>query len=105
MMGPPKKARSKSWSKIVTVRGIIIPVAWDEDGSVTALGLSSKDEKLYLLANNPHQEKLYDCLQTEVEICGVLKDEGSSKALILKGFRQVSGSPRGTFLRAVGDDS
>jgi len=104
MMGSAKKARSKSLNKIVTVRGIIIPAAWDEDGRVTALGLSSKDEKHYLLENDSIQEKLHDCLQKEVEICGVLKGEGDQKTLILKGFRPISGFPREPVLRAVGED-
>ena len=104
MIGPPKKARSRSCNKIVTVRGIIIPAAWDEDGRITALGLSSKDEKHYLLENDSNQEKLYDCLQKEVEICGVLKGEGEKRTLILKGFRPISGFPREPVLTAVGED-
>jgi hypothetical protein len=104
MIGPPKRARSKSCAKIITVRGIILPAAWDEDGRVTALGLSSKDESHYWLENDLYQKKLFDCLQKEVEICGILKDEGSKKTLMIKGFRQISGVPRGPLLRAVGDE-
>ena len=104
MIGPSKKARFKSCNKIVTVRGIIIPAAWDEHGRVTALGLSSKDEEHYLLENDPNQGKLYDCLQKEVEICGVLKGEGDRKTLIPKGFWPITGFPRSPSLRAVGED-
>jgi hypothetical protein len=104
MIGPPKKARSKNFNKIVTVRGIIIPAAWDEDGNVTALGLSSKDEKHYLLENAPNLEKLYECLQKEVEVCGVLKGEGDKSTIVPKGFRQIAGFSREPFLRAVGED-
>jgi hypothetical protein len=104
MMEPPKKARSKRLNKIVTVRGIIIPAAWDEDGKVMALGLSSKDEKHYLLENAPHQGKLYECLQKEVEVCGFLKGEGDKSTIVLKGFRQIAGFSREPVLRAVGED-
>jgi hypothetical protein len=104
MIGPSKKARSKSLNKVVVVRGIILPAAWDEDGRVIALVLSSKDEKHYFLENDPNQGKLYDCLQKEVEICGVLKGEGDRRTLIPIGFRPISGFPRSPSLRAVGED-
>ena len=68
---------------IITIRGIIIPIDWDEKGNVAAIAVSTHDEKEYLICGQEKGEELRAHIREEVEISGVLKKEKEKKTIIV----------------------
>lgn len=56
----------------VTVRGIVVPLMWAEDGSITAVGISSFDESDFLLSTSGNLNQWVPLLRKEVEIVGII---------------------------------
>jgi hypothetical protein len=89
MTGIQKKVKPKSSNKLVKIRGILLPMDWDENGKVTAIGLASTDEKEYLIQNNKRREKLLESMRKEIEISGLIKEQAGRKTILLKRYRQI----------------
>ena len=53
-----------------SVRGVVIPTAWDAQGRVVAAGLSADDEQEYLLEQGPLASELLAKVRQEVEVRG-----------------------------------
>lgn len=52
------------------LKGVIIPVDWDEKGAVKAIGISTHDEEEFLISNDSTGKDLLNYLQSPVEITG-----------------------------------
>lgn len=61
---------------LVTVRGIVIPLVWAEDGSVTTVGISGIDEQDFIIRSDPGLGPWLLLLRREVEVRGVLSAQG-----------------------------
>jgi hypothetical protein len=77
--------------KIITIRGIVIPVDWDEKGKVTAAALSAHNEEEYSIDQDYKGEELLHHIQKEVEVIGVVRKNNRKKIIavqkyILKSF-------------------
>jgi hypothetical protein len=62
-------------SGLVTIKGVVVPVAWDRDGTVTALALATVDEEEFLLADNEAGRELRRWMHQAVEVRGVISQE------------------------------
>ena len=89
MTADSKKGKPERSNKLVKIRGILIPMDWDGNGRVTAIGLSSRDEKEYWIENNDGQEKLLEIIQKEVEVSGLLHEQAGRSKILLKGYRKI----------------
>jgi hypothetical protein len=80
----------------VTVRGILIASAWDEQGRITAVSLSTKGEDEYLL-DLEDDPTLFDMVRTEVEVQGIIEKGGKSKKILVRKYRLIrnTGTPLG----------
>ncbi len=67
--------RLKVCDKLITIRGIVIPVAWDEKGKVVAAALSTHTEDEYLIDPDYKGKELLHHIQEEVEVSGVVREE------------------------------
>ena len=65
---------------------------WDEQGEVTLLGLSGRDEKIYRLVGKENQRELLQLIRKEVEIRGVVKEQATRPTVIVSEFVQMGGS-------------
>jgi hypothetical protein len=83
------KQKSKRKDKLISLRGIILPIDWDKDGNVIALGLSGTDEKEYQIEVKAKKQELLGLLQKEVEVTGLLKEEAGTRTILLKRYRQI----------------
>ena len=65
-------------SILTTVRGLVIPVDWDEKGNVTATAISTHLEEEFLVDQNAWGEALLAFLRQRVKVSGsvVLKADG-----------------------------
>jgi len=81
--------KSKKSNQLITVRGILLPVDWDEDGHVIALGLSGTDEKEYQIEIRNKKAELLALLQKEVEVTGRLRERSGNSVIVLKNYTLV----------------
>ena len=70
--------KNKDASILTTVRGLVIPVDWDEKGNVTATAISTHLEEEFLVDQNAWGEALLAFLRQRVKVSGsvVLKEDG-----------------------------
>ncbi|MGD9041741.1 MAG: hypothetical protein PVH82_19020 [Desulfobacteraceae bacterium] len=72
--------------KLITIRGLIMPVNWDERGNVTAIATSTFDEEEYLLDYNKKIDRLFPLIRKEVEVTGYVRVENEKKVMTVKKF-------------------
>lgn len=75
---------------LVTVRGIVIPLTWTEDGTVTGVGISGFDERDFSISSSSELGQWLSLLRKEVEIIGVVTGTQSGpKAIKVSEFRVI----------------
>jgi hypothetical protein len=74
----------------VSIKGIIIPVAWDAEGNVTKAAISAFNEEEYLIEENGEGKRLLSLMQKVVEVSGVMRREAGNKVLRVEKFQQSS---------------
>jgi len=70
----------------LTIKGIVIPVDWDEKGKVVAAAISTHDEDEYLIDNDYKGEELLHFVQEEVEVSGVAKENKDKKIIAVQKY-------------------
>ena len=63
------------------VKGVIIPMDWDEHGNVVALAISSNDEKEYMVDKKGKGKELLSLIRKEVEVRGVITEADQKKII------------------------
>ena len=76
----------KGGEGITTIKGIIIPTDWDEKGKVVAAALSTHTEDEYFIDNDLKGKELLHCIQKEVEVSGVTKENQGKKTIKVKKY-------------------
>jgi len=77
---------SKESEKYITIRGIVIPVDWDEKGNVITVALSTHTEDEYLIDNDYKGKELLHCIQEEVEASGVARKTQDKKIITVQNY-------------------
>ena len=72
--------------KPLTIKGIVIPVDWDEEGKVVAAAISTHNEDEYLIDNDYKGEELLHFVQEEVEVSGVAKENKDKKIIAVQKY-------------------
>jgi hypothetical protein len=67
-----------------TLRGVIIPVDWDENGSVKAIAISTHDEEEYLIYKDSKGKELFPFLQSFLELSGNITEVAGLKIIKVK---------------------
>jgi hypothetical protein len=77
---------NKDASTLTTLRGLVIPVDWDDKGNVTATAISTHLEEEYLVDQNAWGEALLAFLRQRVKVSGsiVLKEAGKKVITVKK---------------------
>ncbi len=77
---------SKDISSLTTVRGLVIPVDWDDKGNVTATAISTHLEEEYLVDQDAWGEALLAFLRQRVKVSGsvALKKDGKKVITVKK---------------------
>lgn len=82
---PRKKQKGERVSKkLVTLRGVVIPVDWDSEGKVIATAISTHHEDEYLIIEGENTGVINSLLNEEVEITGWSKKKGGKKMVKVK---------------------
>ena len=75
-------------TETITIRGIVIPVAWNEKGDVISVAIVTYNEEKYLVENNVKGQQLFSLLRKRVVIDGGLVIRDKIKAIEINNFRE-----------------
>jgi hypothetical protein len=65
-----------SVGEAVVIRGLVIPSAWDDKGSVVGVSIATFDENQYFVDGDEILNQLLEQLRQEVSLSGVVKRTG-----------------------------
>jgi hypothetical protein len=77
----------KAGPHLVTIRGIVVPADWDEKGKIVAVAVSTYDEVEYFIENHEKEKVLKTVIREEVEVRGIVKEEGKKLIMKVKDYR------------------
>jgi len=77
---------TKGPSKVTKIRGVVIPTAWDNQGNVTGIAISSHDENEYQVDPKGKGPELLLHIRKEVEAAGVVREEEGKKIVRIRKF-------------------
>lgn len=72
---------------MVYLRGIVVPVKWDENGNVAGFGIETFDEDFYLLDGIDEVGRLKQLMREEVELGGDIHVIFGKKIINIREFR------------------
>lgn len=75
-------------TQTTTIRGIVIPVAWNEKGDVISVAIVTYNEEKYLVENNVKGQQLFSLIRKRVVIDGGLVTRDKIKAIEINSFRE-----------------
>lgn len=91
--GKEVKKKRGTVDKLTTVRGIVIPADWDEEGNMLAVAISGSDEQEYLIEQNAKGKELLELIRHEIEIDGLIRKAiKGRKTVKVKSYRLKMGS-------------
>lgn len=70
----------------ITIRGIIVPEVWDDQGQVLKLAIVTYDEDRVLIAPNTQGLELMSWLRKTVKLEGILTPRGSFREIEVLRF-------------------
>jgi len=79
----------KKGGKIITIKGVVIPVDWDEKGKVIAAALSTHREEEYLIDHDDKGRKIMDYIQREVEVSGVVRKNNNKDMITITTYEVI----------------
>ncbi len=76
-------------SEQISLRGIVIPVDWDEEGNALKVALLTAHEKEYLLRDDGNSSRLLSLLRQEVDVTGTVREEAGKKVITVQHCRTL----------------
>ncbi len=84
-----EKVISKASHGPSILRGLIVPVDWDENGRVTAVAISDFYEEEYLIDRKDKGEELKDLVRQEVRLKGVVRQSKGRKMITVWDYSLI----------------
>ena len=72
------------------IRGIVLPVNWDEEGNTTAMVISTHKEREYMITPDEKSLELLAFLRQEIEIVGQIETVNKKKYVTVKEYFPAS---------------
>ena len=72
----------KGATGLTTLRGLILPVDWDERGNITSIAVSTNSEEEYLIDENPLADELLVFTRLKVKVRGSVREGENGKKVI-----------------------
>jgi 5S rRNA maturation endonuclease (ribonuclease M5) len=79
----------KAGENLTTVRGVVIPVDWDESGNAISVAISSHDENEYHVNKDEKGKQLLGLTQEEVEVSGVVREKEDKRLISVKEYSVI----------------
>jgi hypothetical protein len=72
----------KVTTELTTLRGLILPVEWDERGTIRSIAVSTNSEEEYLVDESPLADELLAFLRLRVKVRGSMREKENGKKFI-----------------------
>ncbi|MBN2031863.1 MAG: hypothetical protein JW836_01195 [Deltaproteobacteria bacterium] len=69
------------------IRGVVIPMDWDDRGNVVRIAISSHDENEYMVEEQGKGLELLALIRKEVEVGGEISEENQKKAIKVRRYK------------------
>jgi len=79
--------KKKKDSQLTSIKGIVLPVNWDEKGNIVALALSTHEEDEYRIETDEKGRELLAFVRDEVMITGIVNKTDKGKTITVKKYR------------------
>jgi len=76
----------KKRTRMSMIRGVVIPMDWDEQGNVVSIAISSHDETEYLVEKGGKGYELLAFVRKEVEVGGEIREQENRKMIKVKKY-------------------
>jgi hypothetical protein len=74
----------------IIIRGLLVPVDWDEEGNITEIAVSTYFEEEYLIEKNAREEVLLPFLRQKVKVIGFVRmDERGRKIVRVEEYEVI----------------
>jgi hypothetical protein len=73
----------------VSIKGILIPVDWDDKGNVIKAAILTANEDEYIVEENEKGKKMLRLMQRVVKVGGVVREEAGNKLIKVEKFHQT----------------
>lgn len=74
---------------MTTVRGIIVPVDWDDKGKVKAVAISTHHEEEFIIHRSYDLNKLLKIIHQKVEVTGTVEEKPGEKVIKVQRLAQI----------------
>jgi hypothetical protein len=66
----------------ITIRGLLVPIDWDEKGNITEIAVSTYFEEEYLIEKNVREEALLPFLRQKVKVIGFVRMDARGRKVV-----------------------
>jgi hypothetical protein len=74
-----------------TIRGIVVPSTWDNQGNVTGVTIQAYDEKAYIVEHVHRGEELLNHIHAKVEVEGKIREKiNGSISIHVKSYKVMA---------------
>jgi hypothetical protein len=74
----------------ITIRGLLVPIDWDEKGNITEIAVSTYFEEEYLIEKNVRGEEMLPFLRQKVKVIGFVRmDERGRKIVRVEEYEVI----------------
>lgn len=82
--------RNHTANELFSIRGLVVPVDWDETGKVTAVAISTFDEEEYIVSRKGKGSELLTFLRKVVEVEGIPSVVEDERMITVKRYRLLT---------------
>lgn len=75
--------------KLITIKGIVIPVDWDEKGRAVGVAIFTQDEDEYIIQKDLKGKELIDLIHRELEVSGFVKKVDKKKIIVVRTYAET----------------
>ena len=69
-------------TELTTLRGLVLPVDWDERGTIRSIAVSTNSEEEYLVDENPLADELLAFVRLRAKVRGFVREDENGKKII-----------------------
>jgi NADPH-dependent curcumin reductase CurA len=82
-------------TETITIRGILIPTAWNERGDVVAVAIATYNEEKYLVSNDEMVPNLLSLLRKRVVVNGIVNRQNTDRIVDIKDIKMDTFKAKG----------
>lgn len=75
--------------RLIKIKGLVIPVDWDEKGRAVGVTIFTQDEDEYLIKKDLKGKELLDLIHKELKVSGFVKIVNRKKIIAVKTYAEI----------------